>query len=76
MARDDGAAAAGSTPDVVVVVPDPRRRLPGRGAWLHPDPVCLDLAERRRALARALRTGTAVDAGPVRAHLESGSTGS
>ena len=38
------------------VVPDPRRRLPGRGAWLHPDIACLDLAVRRRAFARALRT--------------------
>ncbi|MBM6546004.1 YlxR family protein [Janibacter sp. YIM B02568] len=38
-----------------VVVPDPRRRLPGRGAWIHPDTVCLDLAVRRRAFARALR---------------------
>jgi predicted RNA-binding protein YlxR (DUF448 family) len=37
------------------VVPDHRRRRPGRGASLHPDPVCLDLAERRRAFPRALR---------------------
>jgi predicted RNA-binding protein YlxR (DUF448 family) len=35
--------------------PDLRRRLPGRGAWLHPSPDCLDLALRRRALVRALR---------------------
>ena len=35
--------------------PDPRRRLPGRGASLHLDPGCLDLAERRRAFGRALR---------------------
>jgi predicted RNA-binding protein YlxR (DUF448 family) len=38
-----------------VVIPDPRRRLPGRGAWLHPTPECLDVAERRRAFGRALR---------------------
>ena len=37
------------------VVPDQRRRLPGRGAWLHPDIACLELAVRRRALSRALR---------------------
>ncbi|MCC5698230.1 YlxR family protein, partial [Klebsiella pneumoniae] len=38
-----------------VAVPDPRRRLPGRGAWLHPDLGCLRSAERRRAFPRALR---------------------
>ena len=38
-----------------VVIPDRRRRLPGRGAWLHPDLGCLDAAERRRAFGRALR---------------------
>ncbi|MEU5840402.1 YlxR family protein [Rhodococcus sp. NPDC047139] len=37
------------------VVPDPRRRLSGRGAWLHPTPECLGLAVRRRAFGRALR---------------------
>ena len=29
-------------------------RLPGRGAYLHRDLRCLDLAEQRRAIARAL----------------------
>ncbi|MCD0486444.1 YlxR family protein [Streptacidiphilus sp. ASG 303] len=38
-----------------VCVPDPRGALPGRGAHLHPDPGCLDLAVRRRAFPRALR---------------------
>ncbi|HIZ98440.1 MAG TPA: YlxR family protein [Candidatus Janibacter merdipullorum] len=37
------------------VQPDPRRALPGRGAWLHPDIACLDLAVRRRAFSRAFR---------------------
>ncbi|MBI4943846.1 MAG: YlxR family protein [Actinobacteria bacterium] len=37
------------------VVPDPHRRLPGRGASLHPVTSCLELAERRRAFPRALR---------------------
>jgi predicted RNA-binding protein YlxR (DUF448 family) len=52
-----------------VTVPDPARRLPGRGAWLHPDPACLALAERRRAFGRALRVPGVIDSGPVREHL-------
>ncbi|TDT32916.1 uncharacterized protein DUF448 [Naumannella halotolerans] len=31
------------------------RTAAGRGAWLHPDPDCLELARRRRAIPRALR---------------------
>jgi uncharacterized protein len=37
------------------VVTDVAARLPGRGAWLHPDPGCIQAAIRRRALGRALR---------------------
>lgn len=37
------------------VVWDVRRRLGGRGAWLHPRPDCLESALRRRAFGRALR---------------------
>jgi uncharacterized protein len=33
---------------------DLRRRLPGRGAWLHPTADCLGLAIKRRAIGRAL----------------------
>nr|WP_267127875.1 YlxR family protein [Demequina iriomotensis] len=36
-------------------VVDQHRSMPGRGAWLHPDPDCLALAVKRRALVRALR---------------------
>ncbi|WP_104479545.1 YlxR family protein [Actinokineospora auranticolor] len=36
-------------------IPDPRRRMPGRGAWLHPDPGCLAKAEKRRAFPRAFK---------------------
>ena len=39
----------------LTVVPDPGRRLPGRGASLHPRSECLALALRRRAFPRALR---------------------
>ncbi|NDR54793.1 YlxR family protein [Actinomyces sp. 565] len=34
---------------------DARAIMPGRGAWIHPDPECVDLAERRRAFGCALR---------------------
>lgn len=43
------------------VVPDPDRRLPGRGASLHPTQQCLDRAERSRALPRALRVPGPLD---------------
>lgn len=33
----------------------------GRGAWLHPQPDCLEQAARRRALDRALRTRVSID---------------
>jgi len=52
------------------VTPDPRRRLPGRGAWLHPDPGCLDTAERRRAFGRALRVSEHLDTSRVRQVLD------
>jgi len=51
----------------VALVVDAGRCLVGRGAWLHPDPRCLELAERRRAFPRALRLAGPVDADAVRA---------
>jgi predicted RNA-binding protein YlxR (DUF448 family) len=53
-----------------VLVPDPRRRLPGRGAHLHLDPQCLESAIRRQAFRRALRITSSPDVDQVRAHLE------
>jgi predicted RNA-binding protein YlxR (DUF448 family) len=53
-----------------LLVPDPRARLAGRGAWLHPDPHCLDLAVRRRALPRALRVPGPLDDSAVRAEID------
>src|SRR5215813_869105 len=38
------------------IVPDPRARLPGRGAYLHLSQKCFEQAVRRRAFARALRS--------------------
>ncbi|MGF0116374.1 YlxR family protein [Promicromonospora sp. Marseille-Q5078] len=49
---------------------DVRGCLPGRGAWIHPTPACLALAERRRAVPRALRVTGPVDLTDVREHLE------
>ncbi|WP_246017575.1 YlxR family protein [Micromonospora pisi] len=49
--------------------PDPARRLPGRGAHLHPDPACLALAQRRRAFGRALRVSGVPDTGAVAEHI-------
>ncbi|MCL8253322.1 MULTISPECIES: YlxR family protein [Aeromicrobium] len=48
-------------PTTVVVTPDPRGALPGRGAHLHPTARCLDLATRRKAFGRALRVEGPLD---------------
>ncbi|ABK53288.1 protein of unknown function DUF448 [Acidothermus cellulolyticus 11B] len=61
-ADDDGRSAR--------VVPDPRGRMPGRGAYLHPDPACLEQALRRRSLPRALRVSGPVETSGVRRYLE------
>lgn len=55
---------------VARVVPDPRLRLPGRGAWLHPTPECLDLAVRRKAFGRALRLEAFLDVAALREYIE------
>lgn len=47
-------------------VPDRRGTLPGRGAYVHPEPRCLDLAVRRRAFPRAFRVRGPLDAEEVR----------
>ena len=41
--------------DGTTVVVDPRRRAPGRGAYVHPDPACVALAVKKRAFGRTLR---------------------
>jgi predicted RNA-binding protein YlxR (DUF448 family) len=41
------------SPDGGVVV-DATGRMPGRGAYLHPDPACIEIARKRRSLDRAL----------------------
>ncbi|MFE6920548.1 YlxR family protein [Nocardia sp. NPDC057663] len=64
--RDTGSTGASA----VAIVPDPRRRLPGRGAWLHPVSACLRSAERRRAFGRALRVSGNLDISALEQYLE------
>ncbi|WP_155347605.1 YlxR family protein [Acrocarpospora pleiomorpha] len=52
-----------------VITPDQQGRLPGRGASLHPDVSCLELAERRRAFTRAFRAEGTLDVTRLRDHL-------
>ncbi|MEU1994725.1 MULTISPECIES: YlxR family protein [Nocardia] len=61
---------AGDGSQVIEIVPDPRRRLPGRGAWLHPLSACLRAAERRRAIGRALRVSGHLDISALEHYLE------
>ena len=49
------------------LVPDPARRLGGRGLNVHPDPRCLDRALAPRALARSLRLPEPPDTAAARA---------
>ncbi|MCX4905002.1 YlxR family protein [Streptomyces sp. NBC_00878] len=51
-------------------VPDPRGTLPGRGAYVHPALVCLDLAVRRRAFTRALRAPGPLETKALRLYVE------
>jgi len=51
------------------LVPDPRGRMPGRGAHLHLDGDCLAQAVRRRAFGRALRLDRPPDPAAVAAYV-------
>ncbi|WP_405684150.1 YlxR family protein [Streptomyces sp. NBC_00057] len=51
-------------------LPDPRGTLPGRGAYVHPVSVCLDLAVRRRALPRAFKAKGPFDPAAVQRFVE------
>ncbi|HZY03019.1 MAG TPA: YlxR family protein [Anaeromyxobacteraceae bacterium] len=46
-----------------------RDRRGGRGAWLHPDPGCLERALKRRAFARAFRAPAQADGVALAAQL-------
>lgn len=51
------------------IVPDPRARLPGRGAYLHLSQKCFEQAVRRRAFARALRLPGPLATGALEEYL-------
>ncbi|NRQ50295.1 YlxR family protein [Aeromicrobium stalagmiti] len=57
-------------PTAVVVTPDLRGTLPGRGAHLHPTTRCLELATRRKAFGRALRAEGPLDLSALAAVVE------
>ncbi|GEB51683.1 MULTISPECIES: YlxR family protein [Streptomyces] len=52
------------------LIPDLRGRLPGRGAYVHPVPACLEQAARRRAFNRAFRGPGPYDLAALREHVE------
>jgi uncharacterized protein len=52
------------------VIVDTATRLPGRGAWLHPVPQCVQQAIRRRAFTKALRITGSPDASAVVEHVQ------
>lgn len=54
----------------VMIVPDPHRRLPGRGAWITPEVGALEIAEKRKAFSRALKVPGNADLHLVREYLE------
>jgi predicted RNA-binding protein YlxR (DUF448 family) len=56
------------------VTVDSAGKLPGRGAWLHLDPQCLDAAIRRQAFVRALRINGSPDTTAVVEHVSAASS--
>ncbi|MDN3443367.1 YlxR family protein [Microbacterium sp. APC 3901] len=52
--------------DILII--DERGVLPGRGAWVHPTPECMDAALRRRAFGRALRASGNLDTRIIEQH--------
>ncbi len=56
---------------ISVVTPDLDGSMPGRGAHLHPDARCLELATRRKAFGRALKVQGQLDLTALDAVTES-----
>jgi predicted RNA-binding protein YlxR (DUF448 family) len=63
------AASTGNGEYVLIV--DAAGSLPGRGAWLHPVPQCVQQAIRRRAFGRALRIAGSPDTSAVVEYVSS-----
>ncbi|RRR40507.1 YlxR family protein [Mycolicibacter terrae] len=61
-------AVSGNGNDAVAV--DRAGNQPGRGAWLHPRPQCLQAAIRRRAFAHALRVSGSPDVSGVEEYFD------
>ncbi|KAA8746820.1 DUF448 domain-containing protein [Corynebacterium tuscaniense] len=55
--------------DPTRIIPDPKRIMPGRGAWITPTLVACEQAESRRAFGRALRVSAKVDTSHVRKYI-------
>ncbi|WP_425402652.1 YlxR family protein [Haloglycomyces albus] len=53
------------------LLPDPRRRLNGRGAHVHRNVHCFEQALRRHAFRRALRLSGPIDDGAIRTFFDS-----
>ena len=53
-----------------VLVLDERASMPGRGAWVHRTPECMDAALRRRAFVRALRVSGPLDTQTIDQYLQ------
>ncbi|KAA9130006.1 YlxR family protein [Microbacterium caowuchunii] len=51
------------------LVTDDRASMPGRGAWVHETPECMDAAIRRRAFVRALRVSGPLDTQTIEKRL-------
>jgi hypothetical protein len=64
------AERSGTGENLARVAPDPRLRMPGRGAWLHPTPECLDLAVQRKAFGRALRVRALLEVTDVGEYID------
>lgn len=56
------------------VVIDARKRMDGRGAWIHATTRCWELAVQRRALGRALRLPGQFDQGEVEKWMRDNAT--